>query len=311
MNFKFFNYFLFVFFLGIVIRSIFLNLDEILKVHLIINIQNLLGLFLSMVFVYIVNLISWHFVTKSLKMRIKFKDNFIIWMYSNLVRLVPGSIWQYPNKMYLLHKKGANKSDSIKATVVEVLLNLSMGCVTLFASLFFWDLPTYVPINRYILVLFMATSFYALFFYNKLIFRFILPIVSKFKKEKVLEKSINISSVWFFVLSVLFILRFIVSGAALFFVSRFFTPIGFELFPMYLGIFSAAWLLGYISFFSPGGLGVFEVALATLTATLYPSGLVYIIAICYRIGLFLTEAIFLSIAFFLNVRQSKITVDTR
>lgn len=74
-------------------------------------------------------------------------------------------------------------------------------------------------------------------------------------------------------------------------------PLDFSLLPVFIGMFSLSWLLGYITLLAPAGLGVTEMSLTALLSLYIPFSLAAVLAIAFRVALVGTEIMFLLVAF--------------
>lgn len=94
-------------FLGINIIRVWMYIPN---VNLRLGLEDIALLILIGGMVYLSNIICWHMLTKSLDMRINLLKNLRIWMLSNFSRLLPGGIWQYPSRVYLLSGEKVTKT---------------------------------------------------------------------------------------------------------------------------------------------------------------------------------------------------------
>lgn len=74
---------------------------------------------------------------------------------------------------------------------------------------------------------------------------------------------------------------------------------------MFVGIYTASWIIGYVTFFAPSGLGVQDVSIAALLSVFVPLPIASAIAILFRIILTLTELLTVLIVFWLT-KKAKI-----
>lgn len=284
--------------LGFLFWNIAVNWQEVSNVAWNFRSLNTLVLLLFLLLVYLVNVFSWHMVTRVLGAKVSFGGNFRIWMLSNLSRLLPGGIWQYPSRVYLLSREGVTKRVSITAVILEGLLILALGSGTVFLSLAFWQLPEEFKGAQNLLWLFLVLPLMIFSLANPKIATGAARIIKKLTgREGKLLSEIHLPLYWLIPLAVLFFARFFFTGGALFFLTNIAAPLGWEFFFVIIGIYSLSWLLGYVAVFAPGGLGVVEVSLAALLSLYIPFALASIIAIVFRLALLLAEAVFLGIAF--------------
>lgn len=286
---------IFIFLAGSVIKQ----WDVISSISWRFNLLNFCILIIFLVPVYAVNALSWHLVTKALGSHIEYMKNFQIWTFSNAGRFLPGSIWQYAGRVYLAGLAGMSRIQATTAVAVEALFTLLLGFLVILATLIFWRLPTGVVQNRELLI---ATAILGILF-----FAVILGLLSNEKAStsiiKLLKKltgkigeveSIKVPVRFLPLLACSFFLQFLLGGLILFFLSRIIIDLPFSLIPVFIGIYAASWLLGYISFFAPSGLGVQEITLATLLSPYMPFPLAAAIAILFRLSFLSSEVLALA-----------------
>lgn len=259
-----------------------------------LNISDFVLFLFFTTFIYVSNILSWHVTTRLLGLRISLVSNARVWMVSNFSRFIPGGIWQYPSRVVLLSKRGVDRKSAVAAVLIEGLLTLSFGAGVVVFTLVFWTLPIKYQDLRGILWIFLFSPVIIFSFTNKRIFDKILFVYSKImKKEKVSLNSIEIDKRWLLFAFLSYLGRFLFIGGALFFLIRLAFPIDTTLFPVIVGIYALSWLLGYISFFAPAGLGVTEIALASLLSFYIPFSFAAALAFVFRIATLTAEAIFL------------------
>lgn len=267
-----------------------------------LDVFNLGWLFIFVLFVYLTNVFSWHLVTRALGAEINFPNNLKVWMLSNAARLLPGGIWQYPSRVYMLGHRGVTKNIAATSVFLETMLNLSIGAFVTLLSLFFWNLPEEFSKYKGALLALSLSAFIVMLFINshKRVFNFLLRKV--FKDRALTDYTApTISPWWFFLLFFAFLAKFLVFGAVLFFVARLVFPVSLDLLPFIIGSAAFSWILGYIAFFTPGGLGVTEASLSAVLSPTIPFSVAIVIAIGFRFFLLLAECVFLGIAFLLKV----------
>ena len=130
------TFFLFIvlifWFLG---RNIWTNIEEIRSFSWSLTLQDVLFISLCFIVVYLVNILSWQALLKSLGVNLSFRKNIRIWLFSNATRLLPGGVWQYPSKLVMLEKEGVKRNSALIAVIMETLFTLSFGSITVFATL--------------------------------------------------------------------------------------------------------------------------------------------------------------------------------
>lgn len=253
--------------------------------------------FLFMLLIYPEGAIGWYIVLRKINVKINFKNALRIWVIANTSRYIPGKIWQYLGRIELAKREGTSRAKTFASLLIEIFLVLTAG---IFVSLL--SLP-FLPLKEFahwwvFLILFPFLLLHP-FLSNKII-----DILSKFSKRDFGVVKVNLgfrdtvlSLPWF-------ILNFFINGLALFFlvssVSQNFNP---NLIMALTGFYALSWVIGFVSFFTPGGIGVTEVSLAYLLSTIMPFALASLVALSYRF--FLTIAELLVLAVVLRIKGSK------
>ena len=256
------------------------------------NLLNLtVAIFISFV-AYLVNVFSWHLLTRVLCLRISFKNNLKIWSFSNLTRFIPGKIWQYPSRILLLSEKKVDNFVSGTATLIEILLNFSSASIVVCLSFLLWKFPKELTNNYLLLIILIIVPLFIIFLFNKKSLNFFSKLLIRITHKKITGfEKIKLSYFKIFPLLIIFSLRFCITSVFLLFLIKSFIPISFINYIFILGVSTFSWLLGYLSFFSPAGLGVAEISLATLLSSIIPFSIGSIIAVLYRLITLITELI--------------------
>lgn len=245
--------------------------------------------------IYALDAFSWHLVTRALGAHITYMKNFQIWVFSNAGRFLPGSIWQYAGRVYLAGQAGMSKTQAITAVVAEALFALLLGALVILLTLTFWKLPIggveeglikfIAALGTLLLVVVIALLS------NKSAAVYMVKLLGRVTKKGEVLNSINIPFFYLPKVAGSFFLQFVCGGLVLFFLSRSVVDLTLDLMPVFVGIYAASWLLGYISIFAPSGLGVQEIILATLLSSYMPFPLAVALAILFRISFLSSETL--------------------
>lgn len=241
---------------------------------------------------------AWHSLITSFGIKIPFWKNFRLWVLSNAARFLPGSIWQYPGRVYLASKEGASVAVSSACLVIEILLQVLAGAVIIFLVIPF--LPLEFTITPFFPLLAIIPLLIFLFLPKvlHLTFPLLLRLYKKIKKATVVaEPPLLKKPPWQALLATFG--AFILPGASLYFLIHAFTNVPFTL-PISIGVYAVAWLAGYFVFIVPAGLGITDAALATLLALFLPLPVASLIVICFRFLLLANEVLIISFVFLLN-----------
>lgn len=258
------------------------------------------------------NVVAWHLVTRSQGEKISFTKNFEAWMFSNFARYLPGGIWQYPSRILLLSKEGISKESGVKCLVLEALFVVFSGLLIVFIVLISGGLNlSFIRVEfimkQQVLFVFLTLLFLAFFFLLIKSQRFMsfasqLFISLTGKGQNV--KNIQITHVWAMLLVFAYFSAFLFPGIILFLLTKGAVATSLSLLHVFIATYAASWLLGYVAFFAPAGIGVREAALAGFLSTYMPFSVAIVIVIALRVALIVSEAIGFGLAFLLSKRHS-------
>ena len=241
--------------------------------------------------------LCWWMVLQRMGIKIPLLVAIRIWIIANTSRYIPGKIWQYLGRGELAKREaGIARGKTIFSLFLEIFLVITAaGLVSILA------LPVigFQNINKGFIIFLLPLS---LIFLHPKFSNFILFLIAKFSRNR-----INVSFPLTFGQSLsifpLYILNFLINGLALYFivVSIYSNNITTNFYHIltFSGFYAFSWVVGFLSFFAPGGLGVTEITLSYLLSFLMPLSLASSITILYRF--LLTIAEFLVFGFFLKI----------
>lgn len=295
---------------GLLIWNIVKNWQQIITANWHLSYPNLFLLIIFSVAIYPINILSWHILTKALNLNLSIATNAKIWMYSNLSRFLPGGIWQYPSRVYLISKQNISKSVAATAIILETFFILLTGSISVLLLIFFGELHFSNEIKIIFFTIFLVSMLAIIFsksLVNKLVF-----FLSKILKKPSLS-SVFIPMKLMPQVTLIFFLQFVTNGLVLYILSGSVVDLKLSQVPLFVGIFALSWLLGYVSLVAPSGLGVQEASIATLLSLMMPLPIASVVAILFRFILLISEASVLFLVFIfakrfdshINVKKSK------
>lgn len=274
---------------GFIFFNIYKNANDLSMVQWKITPSRLMLIILALLPVYFVNTLSWHLITKSLGLKINYSQNLRIWTLSNASRFIPGSIWQYAGRVYLASKYGVPASVTTTALFIEMIYSLFSGAILIALT---WPLmhlgAKYNFFGSVLLLLVILIMAILILSNNKIITR----ISKLMKKISVFKGQITYSKFNHKFAPVIlssFMLQFILDSFVLYLMVGLVTNLTAANYLQILGVFSLSWMLGYLTFFSPSGLGVQELSVATLLSSLISFPIASLIAVLFRLGLIASE----------------------
>lgn len=266
-------------------------------------------MFLPLPFLF--NVLAWHLITRSQGEKIGFLRNFEAWMFSNFARYLPGGIWQYPSRVLLLSGEGVPKTFVVKCLFLEALFVVIVGLLIVFLVFIFGGLNFSFERVSYI---FLILSFLILSFFLVKSQKF-MNVVSQLyisaigKGQNVGRrppaiKNIQMSLEWSLLLVFAYFLVFLFPSIILFLLAKGVVGLTLNLLYVLVGVYATSWLLGYIAFFAPAGIGVREAALAGFLSAYMPFSVAVVLVTALRVALFASEAIGFGLAVLLTKKRS-------
>lgn len=286
---KRFSYIFVLALLTLLIWRIYTDWPQVKQVEWKISADKFILFLLVSLPIPLVNAFSWHLITRSLGGKTSFKDNLTIWTLSNLARFLPGGFWQYPGRVYLSAQQGAGKIATTTAVFLEAIFNASIAAVVALVAIKY----LHWPLNPALAEVLFPLSALGVTFILLLSFPKFLQAVLRVM-FKVLRKPDNLSDIHpkpFFLAMIIgsILLQIILAGATLYLISSFAaSSLSIGMFA-FVGIFSAGWLLGYLTILAPAGLGVQEVSIAAFLSYYMPLPVAGLIAVAFRVTLIVSE----------------------
>lgn len=227
---------------------------------------------------------SWVVILKRFGINVGYAKLISIWLITLPSRYIPGSVWQYLGRIEVARHAGIPGLTTTTSLLYETIFCLISGLLIGLFSLFFLNLS-----NLNYLYWVFSLPLLAVMIHPNVLRRFVL-LIAKITKQKIKLDMTPLNNVDILFVIPLFILNFMINGLALtLLVSSFGVQVDATSYLMYSGFFAISWVLGFVSIFSPGGIGVTEASLAYLMSFSMPFSLASLIALSYRFMLLLSE----------------------
>jgi hypothetical protein len=200
-----------------------------------------------------------------------------IYFIGNLGRYIPGKVWQFLGWFYLFEREGVHPVQTLTSIAVNQVIQNMTGLALAFV----------------VLAGFRSTELSG----RLLPFLIVIPLGLVVIQPSVLEKLLNWGLRLFrrgpvtidltawdlarFAAFHLFI--WLGYGLAFYFFTRALYPAPLEWMPAFAGIFAGAWVIGFLSFLAPAGLGVREGILVYLLGFYLPSHVAIVVTLLSRL----------------------------
>jgi len=273
---KFLSYIIVIVIFGIIFRQLYLSWGELAQYQWEIDVLLLIFSIVLIVVYFVLISLGWHQLMRYLGIRNLRRIQAIkIRTVSDLGRFLPGKIWLILGRVYLCKKKGICEAKTTLSTFLEIAINIVAALIVFLIALpYIPGVPSYTFYGLVFIPVFLIGLHPKIF---KPVFEWGLKLLNKPYDD------LEITYVQILYLLLLFTLFWFFAGISLFFLTFSIYPISINLFLPLIGIFCISWVLGFLFFISPGGLGIREGILAILFALVLPTPIALILAIFTRI----------------------------
>ena len=241
---------------------------------------------------------------------VPFRDAFTLFHLANITRYLPGRIWGFVRLLAL------SQHFALSKTAVGSSLTLQLGIETALGGLIGTSLIFSPKMRETAIGVFetfsgTGTLFSILTVVSILmVLLFVIPTLSSKARQflknlratgkKLFQKSFQYQ--WLSVLAS-HIFLWICQGLAFFLFVKSFAPVQWADAGVLTAIFAFAWIVGFLSFLTPGGLGVREGLLGLLLANYLPPPQAMLVALFCRLWMLSAEMLLAGTAFFLKTRR--------
>lgn len=237
---------------------------------------------------------------------VPFRSAFTLFHLANITRYLPGRIWGVVRLLSLSHRFGLSK------TAVGSSLTLHVGIETALGGLIGVSLIFSPKMRDTAFGMIDKTSGHttllSLACFAILIgILFLIPKVSTHAREflKTLTPLGQHSRLWINVIAG-HVLLWICQGLAFFLYVKSLAPVAWTDAGTLTACFAFAWVIGFLSFLTPGGLGIREGLLGLLLANYMPASQATFVALLCRIWMLSAEIVLAGIAFTLDKKRREV-----
>ena len=230
-----------------------------------------------------------------------------IYLASEFVRYIPGNVWHVLTRILWVGKYNVSRPVAFASMAIELITKLAAGILVFSISLLFWQDIGKVGslLHGSLLDVLGIAGIIVLFIgLHPRILNGVLNWLLRRMKREPIQLILRYSDILFITLA--WCISWIVAGTAFYVLLLALwpsTPI--VAWPICIGIYAIAWDIGFVSFFTPSGLGIREAAIVVLFAFALPlpTGLASIMALLSRLVSTLAEAVCVSIAYLSGGKQ--------
>ncbi len=204
------------------------------------------------------------------------------WLLSMITRYVPGNIWHVLSRVAFASQLQVSATRVLASATIEQILTI-MGALALFGiTLPFWGV---LPESRsWLLLLLLPIGLLALH-------PRVLGTVLKWAADRLQRPELawNYAYAQLLTLLLAFVGANLCAGLSLYTLLWGLTTVSPGQLPFVVGASALAWVVGYLSFFTPSGLGVREASLTALLAVVYPLPAAIIGSLLFRVVITIGE----------------------
>lgn len=275
-------------------KKLYLSWSEIPFETISFNYKFLILSFVGLFFSFLCALTSWQIILFSLGAKIGFKKSWWVITGSYLAKYIPGHVWSIGGRMYLCKKEGISEKISGAGMLLEMI---SLLLAALLASLLY--IPSIISkgFSSWMLVLLSFIPISLIMLFTPLL-NIILKLTARYVFKK--EISLEIKKSWLGLNLLIYVINVVVQGVAFFLLILSIFPLPVGNLPAVIGLYNGAWAAGFLSFITPGGLGVREGAVALLLKSYMPFPMAIIIAGISRLWVMIFEIIIAGIGFIIR-----------
>jgi len=258
-------------------RILYRDWDKISTYDWDVNYYLLVFSFILMVVSSIVIGLGWNLILRLLGAVVGYRRALKIYLLTELGRYIPGKIWTMVGKVYLLEKEGIAGVKAATSVVVRLAIHVVSGLLIFLVSLLFWTPAESV---RRVYFLFFLLPVGLLFLHPSVFGRTLNFALKRLKRNDI---KFNLKYEHIILLVFFWCGWWVLIGISIYFLIISIYPLSFTLLPAIIGICAITWLVGFLSFMIPAGLGVIEGMVVLLLGLYLPVHMAALIALLIRV----------------------------
>lgn len=235
---------------------------------------------------------------------VSFRAAFTLFHLANITRYLPGRIWGVVRLLSISHRFGLSKTAVGSSLTLHVGIETALGGLIAMSLLFSNQMRgTAIEVLEKMQGQTLLLAFAVMGLLVGVLF--LIPKLADHARQflKSFSPLIKNTSLWVNVL-VSHVLLWICQGVAFFLFVRSFDPLQWADAGVLTACFAFAWIVGFLSFLTPGGLGIREGLLGVLLANYMPAPQATLVALLCRIWMLSTEMLLAGTAFLLHRKTS-------
>ena len=268
----------------------------------------LISIFVLLISFYLMAF-GWYLILNMLEEKINTLECLRIYVLSQLGRYIPGKIFMFIGRVVMAQNVGISGNSAVVSIFLEAIISLS-GAIAATLIIFYFSNVSIIYINTYYLIIFLILI---IVFLHPIFIKYVLVLIKKYKISKKLG-SLEFNFKYHQVLGLVsyYIILWAIVGFAFYLLALSISVnISFEFILEIAGAFLLSWIIGFLSFLSPGGIGVREGVLTFILGNYFPVAFASILALGSRVwftGVELLSVMIISTVYLvLNGRKKSIS----
>jgi hypothetical protein len=234
---------------------------------------------------WLLELDTWRLILASLGGRLSFRTAAPIWFLSNILRYIPGNVWQFLGMAELAHDAGVPRLVTLTSIVLHQAISTAVGIVI--AAVYFAVRGEGVWLSRLRPLLWLVPL--GLLLLQPRILERLLNWIFRKLGRPAIRVTLTWGQIW--ILIARYFVVWMAMGLSFAMLVRALTPIAWRDAPYLVAAWATAYVVGYLSLLTPAGLGVREGVMAVLLFPLMPLPVAAVIAIMARLWMVVGEAL--------------------
>ena len=241
---------------------------------------------------------TWRRILAGLGGRLRWLRAAQTWFLSNIVRYIPGNVWQFLGMAELAADDGVSRVSVFTSIALHQAFSTGVG---LLVAALYLAVAGHGPVLDALRPALLLAPLGLLLCHPRVL-QALLGWLTRRLNRPAPVVTLTLSQIVGLLFS--YLIAWLLAGVAFALLIAALTPVSREQFVALVAIWAAAYVLGYLSLLTPSGLGVREGVLVTLLTPLFPQPLPVIIALAARVWTVAVEALLALAALATRTRTS-------
>jgi uncharacterized membrane protein YbhN (UPF0104 family) len=239
----------------------------------------------------------WRWTLGKLGLRRPWVETTRIWALSQIARYLPGGVWDVAGRLVMSSRAGYSRTTVSVSILLEMVLQTVSAMIIFLVSLLFWQDASIAGTALWAIPLIPA----GLIALHPRILNAILGLAARLMKAEFTSVPLRYLDV--FLLLSLHLLARVMIGSGFYLFALAVYPWSLAGWPIAVGVFAAAWVVGFLVVFVPMGLGVREGVMTLLLGAYLPVAPATVITIGFRIWIAVRDLTFAGMGWVLGMRE--------